>query len=125
MQAGAKEISVTWDDQQNINQFGKLNNRLHELKAEVLSHQKTAEDYEEASNELMITDEEEVMYVLGECFAIMPNDDAETRLQEELDKTQEKISALHDEESDIKSQMEALKKVLYGKFGDSINLEEE
>jgi|AntRauMFilla1563_2_1112583.scaffolds.fasta_scaffold155129_1 hypothetical protein len=26
---------VTWDDQQAINSFGKLNNRLHELRAEL------------------------------------------------------------------------------------------
>eukprot|EP00959_Pyramimonas_sp_CCMP1952_P024478 513964-Pyramimonas_sp.AAC.2 len=28
-------IRVTWDDQQAINTFGKLNNRLHELRAEL------------------------------------------------------------------------------------------
>jgi prefoldin subunit 4 len=26
---------VTWEDQQNINRFGRLNNRLHELADEI------------------------------------------------------------------------------------------
>jgi len=31
----ADEVEVTWDDQQNINKFGRLNNRLIELKEEL------------------------------------------------------------------------------------------
>jgi hypothetical protein len=29
------EAQVTWEDQQNINRFGRLNNRLHELQDEI------------------------------------------------------------------------------------------
>lgn len=29
------EVEVTWEDQQNINKFGRLNNRLHELNDEI------------------------------------------------------------------------------------------
>lgn len=28
-------MEVTWEDQQNINKFGRLNNRLHELNDEI------------------------------------------------------------------------------------------
>lgn len=28
------DADVTWEDQQNINTFGRLNNKLHELRAE-------------------------------------------------------------------------------------------
>lgn len=31
----ASETEVTWEDQQNINKFGRLNNRLHELEDEI------------------------------------------------------------------------------------------
>ncbi|XP_042055784.1 uncharacterized protein LOC121800275 isoform X3 [Salvia splendens] len=36
-QAGssASETEVTWEDQQNINKFGRLNNRLHEVEDEI------------------------------------------------------------------------------------------
>ena len=76
---------MTRDDQANINSFGRLNNRLHELDAElegkkacadaqqrrpcavpdaacchVARAQKLLDDLEDASNELMITDDTEV-----------------------------------------------------------------
>lgn len=35
LQGDGTEAQVTWDDQQNINRFGRLNNRLHELADEI------------------------------------------------------------------------------------------
>ncbi|KAK7859754.1 putative prefoldin subunit 4, partial [Quercus suber] len=32
---GGSETEVTWEDQQNINRFGRLNNRFHELEVEI------------------------------------------------------------------------------------------
>lgn len=32
---GGTETEVTWEDQQNINKFGRLNNRFHELEDEI------------------------------------------------------------------------------------------
>lgn len=32
---GTSDTEVTWEDQQNINKFGRLNNRLHELEDEI------------------------------------------------------------------------------------------
>ena len=34
-QSGGSETEVTWEDQQNINKFGRLNNRFHELEDEI------------------------------------------------------------------------------------------
>jgi prefoldin subunit 4 len=34
-QGDGTETQVTWEDQQNINRFGRLNNRLHELLDEI------------------------------------------------------------------------------------------
>jgi hypothetical protein len=34
-QGDGTEAQVTWEDQQNINRFGRLNNRLHELDEEI------------------------------------------------------------------------------------------
>mmetsp|Transcript_3802 Transcript_3802/g.6514 ORF Transcript_3802/g.6514 Transcript_3802/m.6514 type:complete len:120 (+) Transcript_3802:157-516(+) len=116
---------VTWDDQQAINSFGKLNNRLHELRAELNAKKKLEEDYEDASNELMISDEEEVRYVLGECFAHLSNEDAETRVNQDLEEIQASTQTLKAEEQQILTEQGKLKKVLYAKFKDNINLEEE
>mmetsp|Transcript_48207 Transcript_48207/g.92149 ORF Transcript_48207/g.92149 Transcript_48207/m.92149 type:complete len:123 (+) Transcript_48207:62-430(+) len=115
---------VEWEDQQNINTFGKLNNRLHELRAELVGQKKLAEDYEEAGNELMIADETEVRYVLGECYVVLNNDEAEERCNAALEEVQSTITKLVQEEEDIKQKQSVLKKALYGKFGTNINLEE-
>lgn len=32
---GKSDTEVTWEDQQNINKFGRLNNRFHELEDEI------------------------------------------------------------------------------------------
>nr|POE84414.1 putative prefoldin subunit 4 [Quercus suber] len=32
---GGSETEVTWEDPQNINKFGRLNNRFHELEVEI------------------------------------------------------------------------------------------
>ena len=33
--SSSSETEVTWEDQQNINKFGRLNNRLHEVEDEI------------------------------------------------------------------------------------------
>ena len=40
-----------------------------------LPEQEDAENLEEASNEIMITDEEEVKYMMGECFVYTTEDE--------------------------------------------------
>lgn len=35
LKGGGSEAEVTWEDQQNINRFSKLNNRFHELEDEI------------------------------------------------------------------------------------------
>ena len=35
MQGDGEDAEVTWEDQQNINTFGRLNNRLHDLDDEI------------------------------------------------------------------------------------------
>ena len=34
-QGEGKETEVTWEDQQNINTFGRLNNKLHDLEDDI------------------------------------------------------------------------------------------
>ncbi|CAN6372348.1 unnamed protein product [Urochloa humidicola] len=50
-QGGGTETRVTWEDQQNINRFGRLNNRLHELQDEIKLAKKTEVVNEELWNE--------------------------------------------------------------------------
>ncbi|KVF94866.1 Prefoldin [Cynara cardunculus var. scolymus] len=118
---GGSETEVTWEDQQNINKFGRLNNRYHELEDEI----RIAKNFEDASNELILTDEEVVRFQIGEVFAHVPKDEVEMRIEQMTETTTKHLEKLKDEKDAVVAQMADLKKVLYAKFKDSINLEED
>ncbi|KAM7472663.1 hypothetical protein LguiA_010846 [Lonicera macranthoides] len=125
-QAGvASETEVTWEDQQNINKFGRLNNRLHDLDDEIKIAKETNENLEDAGNELILTDEEVVRFQIGEVFAHVPREEVENRIEEMKAATDKNLEKLEEEKESILAQMAALKRILYGKFKDSINLEED
>ncbi|PNT74407.1 hypothetical protein BRADI_1g14290v3 [Brachypodium distachyon] len=124
-QGDGTEAQVTWDDQQNINRFGRLNNRLHELADEIRLAKEANENLEDAGNELILSDEDVVRFQIGEVFAHMPMDDVETRLEQMKEEAAKKLERLEEEKESILAQMAELKKILYGKFKDAINLEED
>ncbi|WMV11738.1 hypothetical protein MTR67_005123 [Solanum verrucosum] len=126
-QAGTSgsEVEVTWEDQQNINKFGRFNNRLHELNDEIKAAKEKCENLEDASNELILTDEEIVRFQIGEVFAHVPKDEVESRIEKLQEETSKNLEKLEEEKESIVAQMAELKKILYGKFKDSINLEED
>ena len=82
------------------------------------------EDLEEASNELIIADDDSVRFSVGETFVTVDNDYAETMLQAQLDEVGAEVTALEKEKKEITSAMADLKEKLYKKFGNAINLEE-
>ena len=82
------------------------------------------EDLEEASNELIIADDDSVRFSVGETFVTVDNDDAETMLQAQLYELGAEVTALEKEKKEITSAMADLKEKLYKKFGNAINLEE-
>ena len=82
------------------------------------------EDLEEASNELIIADDDSVRFSVGETFVTVDNDDAETMLQAQLDEVGAEVTVLEKEKKEITSAMADLKEKLYKKFGNAINLEE-
>jgi len=119
------ETEVTWEDQQNINLFGRLNNKFHELEDEIKAKKDMADNLEDASNELILADEEEVRYQIGEVFSHMPKDEVEERLETLKEENTQELEKLTKEKEQVLAQMADLKKILYGKFKDSINLEED
>ncbi|KAK2966155.1 hypothetical protein RJ640_006435 [Escallonia rubra] len=119
------DSEVTWEDQQNINKFGRLNNRFHELEDEIKICKETNENFEDASNELILTDEEVVRFQIGEVFAHVPKEEVESRIEKMKETTDRNLEKLEQEKEMILAQMAELKKILYGKFKDSINLEED
>ncbi|CAK0782921.1 hypothetical protein CVIRNUC_006116 [Coccomyxa viridis] len=114
---------VEFEDQQGINRFNKLFTRSGEVEAEIKAKKTLVDDLEDASNELMLADEEEVRYSVGDCFYHASPEEAEEKLQEASEEAKGSVDGLEKELDGLKEEMNDLKKVLYGKFGDSINLD--
>lgn len=66
-----------------------------------------------------------VRFQIGEVFAHVPKEEVENRIEQMKEVTSNKLEKLEEEKDSIVAQMAELKKILYGKFKDSINLEED
>ena len=118
------DIEVTWADQDCINSFSKLNARLAELEEVLETKQTEAEYLVDASTELELEDDDDrVPYRLGDAFVQLAVSDAKERLHAESTRIQLEVGQLKANVVKIESEMDGLKKVLYKKFGSSINLE--
>lgn len=116
---------MTKEDQAAINKFSQLNNRLSELELVVKAKREDLENFEEAGNELMLADDDETKYLMGEVFVTIANDAAEEKLQKATDAAQALVEEHEEEIEKIKGEMEDLKAKLKVKFGDSIQLEQD
>ncbi|KAI0745933.1 Prefoldin subunit 4 [Earliella scabrosa] len=116
---------VTWEDQQRINSFSKLNTRLRgiEEKIEALKAEKEALD--DISMELELADEDQpVMYKIGEAFIHMPHSRAVKRLERDLSSLNDELAKYTSNAEVCEKTMKELKVTLYAKFGRAINLDE-
>ena len=72
----------------------------------------------------MLRDEDEgVPYKIGDSFYSLSTEEATERMEGEKTGVEEEIADMEEEIDKIKRQLEKLKVQLYGKFGNSINLE--
>jgi prefoldin subunit 4 len=121
------EVHVEYADQQNINKFARQNAKLTELKEEIEVKRKeltSLSDAREALDELAIlSDVPTAPLLVGETFLIEPTDDIlssldvrKSKIEKEIDDIQQRIQTIQNVLSDLKVK-------LYGKFGKSINLE--
>uniref|UniRef100_A0A7S0SVI5 Prefoldin subunit 4 n=1 Tax=Chromulina nebulosa TaxID=96789 RepID=A0A7S0SVI5_9STRA len=117
------DVEVRYEDQEKINEFGKLNNRLLEIRAELKQSKTDIETLDDATTELAMVGKGKVMLLIGENFMEVTEEFAEEYCEKKTKKLQSRIEQLENEELSIVSRQDELKKILYGRFGDSINLE--
>mmetsp|Transcript_12611 Transcript_12611/g.12247 ORF Transcript_12611/g.12247 Transcript_12611/m.12247 type:complete len:129 (+) Transcript_12611:139-525(+) len=119
------DVEVRHEDQEKINEFGRLNNRLLEVSAELKQSKEDNDKLEDASAELMMTTDSEgkVMLLIGEAFIQTSEEDATEYCEGKQLVLSGTIDKLAEEEKSILQRQVTLKKELYGRFGDSINLE--
>ncbi|KAF9977142.1 hypothetical protein BGZ73_006909 [Actinomortierella ambigua] len=120
------DVQVSWQDQQNINTFSKYNAKLQDLE-EQYEAKKTEKEYlDDLATELELADEDEpVRYRIGEAYVSLPLEAAQERIQKAQEKLDEEIEALKTQMDDAVEKMAGLKKVLYARFGNAINLEKD
>ncbi|RKP09718.1 putative GIM3-Gim complex component [Thamnocephalis sphaerospora] len=118
------DVEVKWEDQQRINEFSRLNNKVSDWEDQLSAKKQEKEYLEDLSGELELADEDEpVKYRLGEAFVAISLEDAQSRLEKEQDKLTEDIDALDTKMTEASERMAELKRLLYGKFGNAINLD--
>ncbi len=120
-----KEIHISLEDQQKINKFARLNNRLEDLKDDIKNKKKEIQTLEDAATDLMMLedDDEKVPYQIGEVFIQMSQDEVQENMEKTKDRLCDEVAQTEAKADTVKAAMSDLKTHLYAKFGDAINLE--
>ena len=120
------DVEVRKVDQEAINEFGRLNNRVSELRDELKLVEKELTAYEDAEEEVMLIDEgtEALKLTMGDCFLDVEEEDIESELERLKEIAQGKKDKYISEIATCESRQGELKTQLYGRFGKTINLEE-
>lgn len=86
--------------------------------------QKSLERLDDASTELMMASGDKVMLLIGESFFDTTEEDATEFCEAEVERLQKELDKLEGDEETIVEEQDKLKKILYARFGGSIQLEE-
>ncbi|CAH0398740.1 unnamed protein product [Chilo suppressalis] len=120
------DVHISYEDQQKINKFARLNAKVDDIKDELKVKQNDMKNLEEAVEELSLTDDSETIpCLIGEVFICQSLDNTLKSLEDAKAKKEGEIGELKHKCDELKSQMSELKSHLYGKFGSHINLENE
>ncbi|KAL7058787.1 hypothetical protein AAHC03_013667 [Spirometra sp. Aus1] len=119
-----EDIQITATDQNNINSFAKWNIKLKEYEAELENKKKTLSNLVDLEDELVVSDADIHPYKVGESFFHISTDETNAKVESAKQAIKERIVTLESELAVCRSTMATLKKELYLKFGDNINLED-
>jgi prefoldin subunit 4 len=117
------ETEVRLQDQEKINEFGKLNNRLMEITAEMKQSKTDLELLQDASGDLEMLIDGNASLLIGEAFIEVNEDYANEYLSKKIKIIEDRMSSFESETKTINTSQAELKKDLYARFGDAIQLE--
>ncbi|XP_066528551.1 prefoldin subunit 4 [Hoplias malabaricus] len=120
-----EDVNVTFEDQQKINKFARNTNRMTELKEEIEAKKKSLQNLEDASDDLMMCEDDDLLipYQIGDVFISHSQEETQEMLEASKEALKEEIKGLEDRVSSIQEVLGDLKVQLYAKFGNNINLE--
>ncbi|KAH9824349.1 hypothetical protein DFH28DRAFT_242831 [Melampsora americana] len=118
------EVEVNQIDQSNINRFSNLNVQYEELELKLKTKKDELDYLSELETDLMMLDDEElVMYKLETSLVHMTASKANEYNERNQIKLSEIVKSLEIKLEKCDEEMKELKKILYEKFGNTINLE--
>ncbi|KAG7274583.1 hypothetical protein CRUP_029224 [Coryphaenoides rupestris] len=118
---------VTFEDQQKINKFARNTNRMTELKDEMEAKKKSLQNLQDASDDLMMFDDDSLLipYMIGDVFISHSQEETQEMLEAAKEALEQEIKEVEGRVSVILQVLGSLKVELYAKFGNNINLEAE
>ncbi|KAL7753609.1 snoRNA-binding rRNA-processing protein utp10 [Sorochytrium milnesiophthora] len=118
------DTEVSWTDQQKINAFSNLNNRVQDMESQYEDKKQQKEALDDVAQELELCDEDElVKYRIGDVFMSLPYAEVQELLSNEQSAIDSDIEKLKEKLDSVHAEMEHLKVELYSRFGNAINLE--
>ncbi|KAG7323244.1 hypothetical protein KOW79_012946 [Hemibagrus wyckioides] len=120
-----EDVNVTFEDQQKINKFARSTNRMTELKEEIEAKKKSLQNLEDASDDLMMLEDDDLLipYHIGDVFISHTQEETQEMLEAAKETLKEEIKSLESRVTSIQEVLGDLKVQLYAKFGNNINLE--
>jgi len=120
------DVEVRREDQLQINEFGRLNAKLHEKREDSALLKKQIEELEDATTELAMSEDEDCVKLMlgGESFLDVSEEYATEYTERQQEKLQSELDELESTIDTITKRQKELKALLYARFGTDINLEE-
>ncbi|MGH0166828.1 UNVERIFIED_CONTAM: hypothetical protein FKN15_068369 [Acipenser sinensis] len=126
MRQSVEDVNVTFEDQQKINKFARNTNRMSELKDEIEAKKKSLQNLEDASDDIMMLDDEDsiaIPYQIGDVFISHSQEETQDMLEGAKESLKDEIKVYEGRVAAILQVLADLKVQLYAKFGNNINLE--
>ncbi|XP_041655324.1 prefoldin subunit 4 [Cheilinus undulatus] len=120
-----EDVNVTFEDQQKINKFARNTSRMTELKNEIEEKKKSLQNLQDASDDLMMFDDDSLLipYQIGDVFISHTQEETQEMLEAAKEALELEVKGLEERVSAIQELLGDLKVQLYAKFGNNINLE--
>ncbi|CAK0839428.1 unnamed protein product [Prorocentrum cordatum] len=108
-----RDIQVEKDDQVRINKFSRLHMRFDDIDEEIIALKKKVQTYKDATEEIEGCMELDggILMRIGEAFTGVEEDTAVENLSKLTESAEARLSQLTDEIEQVKTDMDALKKV--------------
>ncbi|XP_068192656.1 prefoldin subunit 4 [Antennarius striatus] len=121
-----EDVNVTYEDQQKINKFARDTNRVTELKNEIEAKKKALQNLQDASDDLMMVDDDSqlIPYQIGDVFVSHTQEETQEMLEAAKEALEQEVRGFEERVSAIQEVLADLKVQLYAKFGNNINLED-